>query len=166
MRCEGSSGSRVGSRRFLGMDIDSRREAEAAALHKLRSTLARLRAELELAELDKVPPGPAAFGALDDAFQQLTALELGMLPASGRVFVLDDDGRLAELFANRLRRRGFTVVSGTDLDAVVGQLQSGDRLVLDYGLIERLDDSQLARTIATTGAIVMSGAVGDVPRRR
>src|SRR5437868_6687851 len=114
------------------MDIDSRREAEAAALHQLRSTLARLKAELELAELDKLPPGPDAVAALDDAFQLLTALELALLPVTGRVFVLDDDARLAELFANRLRRRGFAVEVGTDLEAVVAQVQSGDRLVVDY----------------------------------
>ncbi len=48
----------------------------AAALHRLRSTLARLKAELELAkEEDSAAPVERLLGDLDDALQQLRAVE-------------------------------------------------------------------------------------------
>jgi hypothetical protein len=48
----------------------------ATALHRLRSTLARLKAELELVEVDgTVPPIERLLADLDEAFALLSAAE-------------------------------------------------------------------------------------------
>ena len=79
----------------------------AAALHRLRSTLARLKAELELSQTDgTAPPVERVLGDLNEAFSQLREVEraaFGLVP----VLVVDDDERLAELTARGLRRLGY-----------------------------------------------------------
>src|SRR5438309_6406927 len=91
-----SSGSLAGSRRSVGSGTGSSFRAElAAALHRLRSTLARARAELELAELDgDAPPVDRLRGDLSEALELLGAVETAAF-AIVPVLVLDDDERLA-----------------------------------------------------------------------
>jgi CheY-like chemotaxis protein len=159
------------------MATDSGHDAEAAtpsvgsarlapALHRLRSTLARLRGELELAELDQRPPGSATFAALEQALAQLSEVESLALALPARVYVLDDDPRLAELTANRLRRHGFDVLLGSELHTVVSSVGPGDRLVVDYGLLGERHDSAVESILARSRAIVVSGSASHASRER
>jgi CheY-like chemotaxis protein len=125
----------------------------AAALHRLRSTLARLKAELELAkEEDSAAPVDRLLGDLDDALKQVRAVEqvaLGLVT----VLVVDDDSRLAELTARGLRRLGY------DSDSTDGFRESrpGEVVVFDLGLYPGLDEGarsalRSARPVVVTGA--------------
>ncbi len=125
----------------------------AAALHRLRSTLARLKAELELArEEGVVAPVQRLLGDLDEALTQLRAVEraaLGLVT----VLVVDDDARLAELTARGLRRLGYDSDS-TDAFRVP---RPGEVVVFDLGLYSGLDEGarsalRSVRPIVVTGA--------------
>jgi len=125
----------------------------AAALHRLRSTLARLKAELELAMADGEAPSPERL--LEDVREALSFLG-EVEDAShlrGAVLVVDDDARLADITARGLRRMGF------DADASVAPraLRAREVLVFDLSLVEALDGAtyrqvQAARPIVLTGA--------------
>jgi CheY-like chemotaxis protein len=145
-------------------DTGSSRSPEgAAALHRLRSTLARLKAELELAEADGTsPPIERLLEDLDEAFGWLSAAEGADRPATS-VLIVDDDNRLAEVTARGLRRLGFDARASATLE----ELRPGEVLIIDLGLIEGLDESQMeevraARPIIVTGATDRaSRALGD-----
>jgi CheY-like chemotaxis protein len=134
--------------------IGSSRSPElAAALHRLRSTLARLKAELDMAEADSaVPPLERLQGDLNDALMLLQAVEqaaFGLVP----VLVVDDDIRLGELTARGLRRLGYEADSTSELR----DLRPGEIVVFDLGLAPALDKSgraalKAARPIVVTGA--------------
>jgi CheY-like chemotaxis protein len=131
----------------------------AAALHRLRSTLARLKAELELAREDRVaPPVGRLKGDIDEALELLRAVErlaLGLVT----VLVVDDDVRLAELTARGLRRMGYD----SDSAATFQESRPGEVVVFDLGLYSRLGES--ARSALRSGRpIVVTGAT-DVASR-
>jgi CheY-like chemotaxis protein len=125
----------------------------AAALHRLRSTLARIKAELELAEVDgTTPPVDRLLADVDEAFALLSSAE-DASQAAGRVLVVDDDGRLAEITARGLRRLGFEA----DSSMVLRRLRPQEILIFDLGLFAGLDAAakkavQAARPIIVTGA--------------
>lgn len=125
----------------------------AATLHRLRSTLARLKAELELAEADETaPPIDRLLAGLEEAFAMLSSLEEAEHPVV-RVLLLDDDGRLADITARGLRRLGYEAESNTALRP----LRAGEVLVFDLGLLPGLDAAardavRAARPIVLTGA--------------
>ena len=125
----------------------------AAALHRLRSTLARLKAELELALVDGVePPVERLLGDLNEAFGQLRRVEEAAFGIVS-VLVVDDDARLAELTVRGLRRLGYDAESAGGLR----ELRPGELVVFDLGLAPGLgerDRSALkaARPIVVTGA--------------
>jgi CheY-like chemotaxis protein len=138
----------------VGSDIGlSPRPDLAAALHRLRSTLARLKAELELAELDGARPPTERL--LDDVREALSHLS-GAEDAShlrGSVLVVDDDVRLAEITARGLRRLGFDA----DASSSLRRLRDSEVLVVDLSLLEALDaaahqDVRAIRPIVVTGA--------------
>ena len=120
----------------------------AAALHRLRSTLARLKAELELAEA----PTERLLGDLNEALKLLQAVEqaaLGVVP----VLVVDDDARLAELTARGLRRLGYDA----EATSALHDLRPRAIVVFDLGLSHALDQDaraalKAARPIVVTGA--------------
>jgi len=125
----------------------------AAALHRLRSTLARLKAELELAQADGTAlPVQRLLGDLDDALVLLRTVEreaLGLVT----VLVVDDDLRLAELTARGLRRLGFEAEPA----AAFQEPRPGEVVVFDLSLYAGLDErARLAlrsvRPIVATGA--------------
>jgi CheY-like chemotaxis protein len=130
----------------------------AATLHRLRSTLARLKAELELAEADDAaPPIDRLLADLDEAFTLIGRAE-GASQAVGRVLVVDDDSRLAEITARGLRRMGIEADSSSRLREL------GDRevLVFDLGLFPSLDAAakksvRAAKPIIVTGATDAAG---------
>jgi CheY-like chemotaxis protein len=135
-------------------DTGSSRKAElAAALHRLRSTLARMRAELELAGFDgALPPSDVLLGDLDEALGLLAAAERAAFGAV-RVLVLDDDERLGELTARGLRRLGYEAEAAPGLR----HFREGEVVVFDLGLASELDaaarsELKAARPIVVTGA--------------
>jgi CheY-like chemotaxis protein len=125
----------------------------AAALHRLRSTLARVKAELELAESDDLESAPGRLlGDLNEALMLLQEVEqaaFGVMP----VLVVDDDTRLAELTARGLRRLGYDA----DSTSTLRDLRHQEIVVFDLGLAHALDKSartalKAARPIVVTGA--------------
>jgi CheY-like chemotaxis protein len=131
----------------------------ASTLHRLRSTLARLKAELELAEADgTTPPTGRLLADLDEAFALLATAE-GATHASGRVLVLDDDARLAEITARGLRRLGFDAGSASR----PRELRDGEVLVFDLGLLAELD-AAARRSVRSAKPIVVTGATDAAGR--
>ena len=138
----------------MGSGIGSSSRTElAAALHRLRSTLARARAELELAQADdETPPVGRLLGDLGEALDLLGAVETSAF-AIVHVLVLDDDERLAELTARGLRRLGYEAESA----GRPRTLRPREVVVFDLGLYASLDAAQrtalkAARPIVVTGA--------------
>ena len=138
----------------MGLDTGSSSRTElAGALHRLRSTLARARAELELADADgAAPPVDKLMADLREALDLLGAVESAAF-AIVQVLVLDDDPRLAELMARGLRRVGYEAQSAGQMR----QLRPGEVVVFDLGLLASLDSGQraalkAARPIVVTGA--------------
>jgi len=121
----------------------------ASALHRLRSTLARLKAELELAQSEGTE---RALADLDEALSLLRAVEVAALGLVS-VLVVDDDERLAELTARGLRRLGYDAESAGTLR----ELRPNEVLVFDLSLASGLDPRTrsaltAARPIVVTGA--------------
>lgn len=132
----------------------SSRKAElAAALHRLRSTLARLKAELELAEADgTLPPAGVLLGDVNEALGLLESVEQSAVGLA-QVLVVDDDERLAELTARGLRRLGYVAEAARGLRT----LRPGEVVVFDLGLAAGLEagrrsELKAARPIVVTGA--------------
>jgi CheY-like chemotaxis protein len=124
-----------------------------AALHRLRSTLARLKAELELAEADGAAvPAERLLADLNEALGLLRSVERAAFGVVS-VLVLDDDTRLAELTARGLRRLGYDADSAD----VVRDGRPGEVIVFDLSLAPGLSQSsrsalRAARPIVLTGA--------------
>ena len=131
----------------------SRSPELAAALHRLRSTLARLKAELELAEADgAIPPIARLQSDLNEALMLLQEVEQAAFGLAS-VLVVDDDVRLGELTARGLRRLGYDADSTNTLR----DLQPREIVVFDLGLAPALDQHgraalKAARPIVVTGA--------------
>jgi CheY-like chemotaxis protein len=144
----------------VGSDIGSSRKAElAAALHRLRSTLARMKAQLELAEADEAaPPVGHLLEDVEEALAHLSAAE-GSGQASVRVLVADDDVKLAEITAKSLRRRGLDAESSASLRLTM----AGEVLVVDLGLLDGLEGSALAELRAAR-PIIVTGATDRASR--
>jgi CheY-like chemotaxis protein len=125
----------------------------AAALHRLRSTLARLKAELELAQEDGAAPAVRRLlGDLHEALDVLREVEriaLGLVT----VLVIDDDARLAELMARGLRRLGY---DSDSTDSFRGS-RRGEVVVFDLGLYPGLDEGARS-ALRSTRPIVVTGA--------
>jgi DNA-binding response OmpR family regulator len=115
--------------------------------------LARLKAELELAESDDQTPSIGRLlGDLKEALDLVAAVEEASFSVV-RVLVVDDDDRLGELTARGLRRLGYEAESAPKLRP----LRTGEVLVLDLGVVESMDADgraalQAAKPIVVTGA--------------
>jgi CheY-like chemotaxis protein len=131
----------------------SRSPELAAALHRLRSTLARSKAELELAEADgAILPIARLQSDLNEALMLLQAVEQAAFGLVS-VLVVDDDVRLGELTARGLRRLGYDA----DSTNALRDLRPSEIVVFDLGLAPALDPSartalKAARPIVVTGA--------------
>jgi CheY-like chemotaxis protein len=137
----------------------SRRRDVAAGLHRLRSTLARLKAELELAEVDGTsPPVDRLLDGLEEAFALLTAVEAAS-HSMVAVLVLDDDARLAEITARGLSRLGYDADSGI----AMRPLRPGEVLVFDMSLLPSLD-AQAREVVRAAKPIVVTGATDSGSR--
>lgn len=129
----------------------------AAVLHRLRSTLARAKAEIELADSDGELMDRLR-GDLSEALDLLGAVEssaLNIVP----VLVLDDDERLGELTARGLRRLGFEA----DSSVAMRKLRPGEVVVFDLSLAGGLDPSERA-ALAASRPIVVTGAADPASR--
>lgn len=137
----------------MASGTSSSRKAElAAALHRLRSTLARLKAELELAEEEGSSPPPARL--LEDVEEALAHLGVAetAVEESVKVLVADDDVKLAEITVRALVRRGLEAQAAAALRSPAAD----EVLVVDLGLLNRADEALLellraARPIVVTG---------------
>lgn len=131
----------------------------ATALHRLRSTLARMRAELELAQSDGGnPPVERVLDDLGEALRYLADVESAVLPIVP-VLVLDDDERLGELTARGLRRLGYEAESASTFRA----LRPREVVVLDLSLCDSLDSAGLA-ALKVARPIVVTGALDPASR--
>ena len=135
--------------------IDSSSRAElAAALHRLRSTLARVRAELELADADHAtPPVAALLRDVGEALELLGEVEAAALGVV-RVLVVDDDERLGELTARGLRRMGHEAAATARLRPA----RAHEIVVFDLSVLSSLSAEERAalrgaRPIVVTGAV-------------
>lgn len=145
----------------MGSDTGSSRSPEAAALHRLRSTLARIKAELELAEADDTsPPVGRLLEDLEEAFGLLSAAEEADQPATA-VLIVDDDARLADVTARGLRRLGFDARSRPS----VGKIKRGEVLIIDLGLLDALDEAGL-EAVRAARPIIVTGAADRASRAR
>ena len=125
----------------------------AGSLHRLRSTLARIKAEVELAHDDGVaPPVDALLSDLREALSTLESIEsaaYSIIP----VLVIDDDERLGELTARGLRRLGYEA----EFQGSPRPLRAREVVVLDLGASASFTSEQrelvkAARPIVVTGA--------------
>jgi CheY-like chemotaxis protein len=131
----------------------------AAALHRLRSTLARLKAELEMSQADDtVVPVERLLSDLDDAFEQLRAVERAAFGLV-QVLVIDDDTRLGELTARGLRRLGYEAEAAGEFRS----LRRHEVVVFDLGLAPGLGETDRS-ALKTARPIVVTGATD--PRSR
>ena len=137
------------------MDTGSSSRAELSeALHRLRSTLARVRTELEVADADSsAPPFSMLLGDMREALELLGEVEAAALDVV-RVLVVDDDARLGELTARGLRRLGY------DAEASIRprSLRAREVVVLDLGVVGSMTAEERvalknARPIVVTGAV-------------
>jgi CheY-like chemotaxis protein len=144
----------------VASDIGSLPRPELAdALHRLRSTLARLKAELELAELDgAVPPIERVLDDVREALSHLSAAE-DASHLRGSVLVVDDDVRLAEITARGLRRLGFDA----DASSSLRSLRDREVLVVDLSLLEALD-AAAHQDVRASSPIVVTGATDQRSR--
>lgn len=125
----------------------------AAALHRLRSTLARMRAELELAQEDgEAPPVTRLLEDVTDALGLLGRVEAAALSLV-TVLVVDDDERLADLTARSLRRLGYEAESAGRLRP----LRLGEVVVFDLGATSSLDVAERA-VLRSARPIIVTGA--------
>ncbi len=146
----------------MASDTGSSRSADRArSLHRLRSTLARVKAELELAEVDgTAPPVERLLGDLDEAFMLLAEAEdADGVRRRARVLVIDDDRRLADVTARGLRRLGYEA----DPTDVVRGARPGEVLVVDLGMLEGLAPDVIAG-VRRARPIIVTGASGSAAR--
>jgi ActR/RegA family two-component response regulator len=137
-------------------------------LHELRSTLARLKAEIELLD-----PGTGAASllairtSLDDVLALVTDLETATSPPpSGLaqdVVIVDDDSRLATAMARQMSRLGFAAVALPGLEGLASLVANGARVVIDLSVLRRggFDDLNAVRRLRP---IVMSGSADPLAR--
>lgn len=126
----------------------------------MRSTLARARAELELAVEDGTGlPAERLLGDLSEALVLLGAVEKAALHVVS-VLVLDDDERLGELTARALRRAGFEATCATRFRAP----RADEVVVLDLGLVGTMADSE-RRVLRSVRPVVLTGATDPTSRR-
>lgn len=128
-------------------------------MHRLRSTLARARAEIELAGSDGSPPPiDRLLGDLREALDLLGQVE-AVVFSTVSVLVVDDDERLGELMARGLRRLGYEAESAGSLRA----LRPREVVVLDLGVSASLDADELS-ALRASRPIVVTGAADPASR--
>lgn len=131
--------------------------------------MARLKGQVELAELDGHPFADEVRTSVDDCVILVGDVERNALHgvfASRRrartVLVLDDDEALAAVTARQLARKGWNAEARIALDADTPHLAV---IVIDYGLLMQLDETAKSM-LRHRGFVVVSGALATEPRLR
>ncbi len=144
------------------MDTNSSHSHPSAreALHQLRATLARMKAELELLECPHNEATTWLSITMDEALAHLALVEGVVLDHPGRgarrVFIIDDDERMARLTSARLQQLGFNSTAHTVPPA---SLTDRDQVVIDLSLLLGLPRRDRIAVMACQ-PVVVSGAVG------
>ncbi len=160
-----------GSQRCTGVDIDSTptpdQEGLERLLHLLRSTLARLKAEVQLAHADGLPPSTNVQATVDEALQYLDAVEDAVFNAAAgtplTLLIIDDDLRLAGAMAQQLRRIGIIATGKRSLAELSAFSPNDTRIVVDLGVLRMADRRDLDRVLEFN-PIVMSGSAEPLAR--
>jgi CheY-like chemotaxis protein len=133
-------------------------------LHELRSTLARLKAEIELLSGSDQQAKRDVQGSVDDALRLLGSLEEARRAAAWpHVLVIDDDQRLASVTARQLRRLGFSTEVFQNLSAIPETAESGTRAIVDLSVL-RLAKTAERDHLRAFRPIVVSGSSDPIAR--
>ena len=150
------------------MDIDSQPLADRTEvdrlLHQLRSTLARLKAEIELMEPNAAPSQVDAQDTVDEALVLLASVERLYRPNSPDILVVDDDSRLASATVKQLLRMGVHAQALSNLSAIPPSVSPTSRLIVDLGVLRLASQSQRDR-LRPLLPIVVSGSTDPRARR-
>jgi len=161
-----------GSKRCTGVDTGSTPRADRTEvdrlLHELRSTLARLKAELELLALDD---GTVQFAevrtSLEQVLRLITKLEIATLALpsgeSQGLVIIDDDGRLGAAMARQMIRLGFAATAQQSLEGLASLPPKGTTIVIDLGVLRTCepDDLEIVRGLRP---IVVTGSADPLAR--
>ena len=130
-------------------------------LHLLRSTLARLKAELELA--DDHPPSlqSPAIETVNEALLLVGQVERSTVtrPAAGQrtVLVVDDDLRLATAIARQMLRLGVPAIAQASLDNLGELAPDSIRVLIDLGVL-RTSTREVINVLSRYHVTVMTGS--------
>ena len=149
------------------MDIDSQPLADRTEvdrlLHQLRSTLARLKAEIELLRLDARIPDEGVAETVEQAIEQLTSVESAARASrSGTIILIDDDARLNAALARQLQRFGLTCRCLPDAEAIDTSV-AATRIVADLGILRTTSAASLDR-VRSLPMVVVSGSSDPLAR--
>ena len=120
-------------------------------LHRLRSVLARVKMQLELAAEDGERSAASCLAGMGEALELLAEVENVALCDA---VVIDDDERLAELTARRLRRAGFHAVWASDLSIL--RWMPVATPIVDFSVLATSDDEDVSKC-AERMPIVLTG---------
>lgn len=157
-----------GSKRCTGVDTGSTPRADRTEvdrlLHELRSTLARLKAELELSVADGQQADRRLVESVDDTLRILGSVEHAHRATSPtHVLVIDDDARLAAATARQLQKLGFSAQVLHDLSDIPIAPGSGTRAIVDLSVL-RLAKKHEREQLRVFRPIVVSGSSDPVAR--
>lgn len=143
----------------VGTDSSSSPDVDQL-LHRLRSTLARLKGQVELAGLDGHPFATEVAQSIEECLAILEQLEAPGRPpndettADRSVVIIDDDNRLASITARQLSAVGWLARVG---EPVSERLPTAPRMIIDLGVLESLSEDQLGQ-LASTRFVVVTGS--------
>jgi CheY-like chemotaxis protein len=148
--------------------IDSQPQADRTEvdrlLHQLRSTLARLKAEVELLRLDGRPPDGAIADTLEQVFVNLGRVESAMQSGMpNAVIVIDDDHRLSSAMSRQLQRHGLHCSAVDSVERLANWLPPGTKLVIDLSALRVASRSSIER-IRSHPMVAMSGSSDPLAR--
>jgi CheY-like chemotaxis protein len=136
-------------------------------LHQLRSTLARLKAELEIAQGGDESLAAAPMATVDEALTQLDCIARVTVrraqPLRRTVLVVDDDLRLATAMARQLQRLGVEAIAQANLGSLETLNPDNTTVLIDLGVLRISSRESLAK-LAQYRITVMSGSA-DPPAR-
>ena len=142
------------------MDTGSPNSPDVASLlHRLRSTLARLKGQVELAGLDGHPFAPEVADSVEDCLTVLEVMrDVARDSGVALVVVIDDDQALANVTMRQLEKAGWQGFAVTEYPA---RMPSSCLVVIDYGVLCSLSQvsiDQLRRHpfVVVTGAFEAS----------
>jgi CheY-like chemotaxis protein len=137
-------------------------------LHELRSTLARLKAEVELLDPDTSAAQLQVIRtSLDDVLALVTEVETATLtPPSGEsqgLVIIDDDSRLATAMARQMIRLGFAAIAQQGLEGLASLPVTRTKVVIDLGVLRKGERSDL-EIVRRFHPIVMTGSADPLAR--